>query len=235
MSDRPLSVRGPWAFIQAFLLGGALMALWQMPQWSWNGEVRIEGAAHLDPTTLIKEALGHEGKPLYRIDPATIRDRLLALPSVRNVKVRRWLFPARIEITLRERTPLARVLGTPEPLFLDDEGVIFTLPHGETADVPLSCELATNSLGLTERANLKYLLAAWPPGSKGVVDMRDPARWRATLDGVEVLLGTSDNLSEKFRVYRHLIPLAHQAGKAIQYVDLRFPEAPTVRTSEVIR
>jgi len=228
LSDR---LPGPWGFIQAFVLGGALVALWLMPQWNWDGELRVSGTRRLSQDAVAKAVKGSEGKPLFLIDPAAIRERIKRLDGVEDVKVRRWLLPARVEVTVKERSPILRVAGG--SAYLDATGVAFRLPSAEdTRAIPIEAIVATRSLYATEQAALKVLVSNWPKGAKGTVDLRNPAAWSAVIDGVQVQLGAPEQMAEKLRLYSHLLPLARQSGKAIRYMDLRFPEAPTVRTSE---
>lgn len=237
MSDRPAAsfpAHGPWGFIQAFVLGGALVALWLMPQWTWDGELRVTGVHRLTHAQVERAVKGLEGKPLFLVDPAAIRDRIRGLDGVEDVKVRRWLLPARIEVTVKERSPVLRVAGG--SAYLDATGVAFRLPTAaEPAAIPIEAVVSSRSLQPTELAALKVLLANWPQGAKGTLDLRDPAAWSATIDGVQVMFGAPDEMAAKLRLYSHLLPLARKSGKAIRYMDLRFPEAPTVRTSEATR
>lgn len=237
MSDRPAAsfpAHGPWGFIQAFVLGGALVALWLMPQWGWDGELRVTGTQRLTHEAVAKAVKGSEGRPLFLVDPGAMRERLRGLDGVEDVKVRRWLLPARVEITVKERSPVLRVAGSSS--YLDASGVAFRLPHQTApANIPIEALVASRSLSTSELVGLKVLVANWPPGTRGSVDLRDPTAWSCTIDGVRVLLGTPDELSEKLRLYSHLLPLARKSGKAIRYLDVRFPEAPTVRTSEAPR
>lgn len=237
MSDRPAAsfpAHGPWGFIQAFVLGGALVALWLMPQWRWDGELRVSGTRRLTHDQVAKAAKGSEGRPLFLVDPATIRDRLRGLEGVEDVKVRRWLLPARVEVTVKERSPVLRVAGAAS--YLDATGVAFRLQkQADKQAIPIEALVASRSLYATEQAALKALVANWPAGARGTVDLRDPASWSATIDGVQVLFGAPDEMREKLRLYSHLLPLARKSGKAIRYMDLRFPEAPTVRTFEAPR
>ncbi len=234
MSDRPAALfpaHGPWGFIQAFVLGGALVALWLMPQWNWAGELRIAGNQRLTHDKVAKAVKGLEGKPLFLIDPAAIRARVKGLDGVEDVKVRRWLLPARIEVTVKERSPVLRVAGG--SAYLDATGVAFRLPAGaDQAAIPIEALVASRSFLPTEQAALKVLLANWPQGARGTLDVRNPAAWGATIDGVQIMLGAPEQMAEKLRLYSHLLPLARKSGKAIRYMDLRFPESPTVRTSE---
>lgn len=234
MSERPASwfhAHGPWGFIQAFVFGGALVALWLMPQWNWDGTLHVSGTHRLTHEQVAKAVKGSEGRPLFMVDPATIRERVRSLEGVEDVKVRRWLLPARVEVTVKERAPMLRVAGA--AAYLDATGVAFRLPSAtQPQATPIQALVASRSLAANEQAALKVAVAHWPRGAKGTLDLRDPASWSATIDGVQVRLGSPDQMEEKLRLYSHLLPLARKSGKTIRYMDLRFPEAPTVRTSE---
>lgn len=240
MSDRPATPnpgRAMWGFVEAFVSGGMLVALWMMPQWLWGGEVHITGGHRLS-RAFIEQAAGlPSGHALYRIDPEAIRARLRAVPAIEDVRVRRWLFPARLDLTVRERSARAVVANQPQPTYLDSFGESYSLPGGGAAgEAPaIVAELATASLTMEERTALRALFAAWPRGGRGTLDLRDPASWSASIDGIRVGLGAPSDLPQKLTVFSHLVPLARRAGKTIQYVDLRFPEAPTIRTSEATR
>ena len=224
--------RGPWAFFQAFILGGATLALWVMPQWSWDGNVQVEGLHYLSSQLILRTAALPTKGRLFQIDPAKIRSRLLQLDAVEDAKVRRWLFPARLDIEIKERTPMVRLLGTTPPTYLDNQGIPFTLPASSSPPTRLSVSIASGTLTPEDRLDLQTLLLNWPTGSRGTLKICDPASWSATIDGVPVVLGSGDNLGEKLHLYSQLLPLARRAEKAVEYIDLRFPEAPTLRASE---
>lgn len=234
MSERPATwfpAHGPWGFLQAFVLGGALVAIWLMPQWNWDGELRVAGTQRLSHDQVLRAVKGSEGRPLFLVDPALMRARLKHLEGVEDVKVRRWLLPARVEVTIKERSPILRVAGG--SAYLDAKGVPFRLPRAVAPEaIPIEALVASRSLSVPEQAALKDLVTHWPKGVRGTVDLRRASAWSATLDGVQVLLGGPEAIPEKLRLYSHLLPLARKSGKAIRYMDLRFPEAPTVRTSE---
>jgi cell division septal protein FtsQ len=235
LSERPASpdlARALWGFVEAFVVGGALVALWMMPQWLWTGDVKVVGCDRLSPAFVERTAGLPAHATLYRVDPEAIRRRLMAVSAIENVRIRRWLFPPRLEIAIRERMPRAAVLGTGG--YLDAWGESFTLP-GSPVTPPVTALLGSASLSPESRLALRTLLGSWPRGSRGTLDLRDPASWSVTMDGVTLGLGSPTDLSRKLSVYAHLQPLARQSGKTLQYVDLRFPEAPTIRTSEATR
>lgn len=217
---------------QAFVLGGAAVALWAMPQWVWHGDLKIIGAKRLMAAPLAETLADRKGQPLYRIDPEQIRQEVLKNPAIADAKVRRWLFPARLEVTLREREPLARLK---DGRVVDFDGVVFRLPEGgKGVKLELDAPLAGDRL---EDDPLKALreLSLYGEGLSGSLDMTRPGEWGGKLNGVEVRLGEGRAIAEKLHVFRHLLPLASSESRAVEYVDLRSPEAPVVKGADPTR
>lgn len=221
--------RGPNVFagiLQAFVLGGAAVALWAMPQWTWHGDLKVIGAKRLMAATLADKLADRKGQPLYRIDPQEIRAQVLSNPAVSDAKVRRWLFPARLEVSIREREPLARLK---DGQVVDFEGVVFKLPEGASGvKLELSAPLKDGRL---EGEPLEALreLALYGGGLAGTVDMSKPGEWTGKLNGVDIRFGEGRAIAEKLHVFRHLLPLAITGSRAVEYVDLRSPESPVVK------
>ena len=227
--------RGPnflAGLLQAFVLGGAGVALWAMPQWTWHGDLKVIGAKRLMAATLSDKLADREGMPLYRIDPQEIREVVLSNPAVSDAKVRRWLFPSRLEVTIREREPVARLS---DGRVVDYEGVIFKLPEGGKG-VKLEVH-APLTEGRLEGEPLRALqeLALYGEGLSGTVDMTKAGQWTGNLNGVAIRFGEGRAIAEKLHVFRHLLPLAISGSRAVEYVDLRSPESPVVKGSDSTR
>lgn len=224
--------RGPNLFagiLQAFVLGGAGVALWAMPQWTWHGDLKVIGAKRLMAAPLAETLADRKGMPLYRIDPRDIREEVLKNPAIADAKVRRWLFPARLEVTLREREPLARLT---DGRVVDFDGVIFKLPEGAKG-VKLEVSAPVKDGRLADEP-LKALreLALYGDGLSGTVDMSKPGEWTGKLNGVDIRFGEGRAIAQKLHVFRHLLPLASAEVRAVEYVDLRSPESPVVKGSD---
>jgi cell division septal protein FtsQ len=215
--------------IQAFVLGGAAVALWAMPQWTWEGDLKVIGARRLMAAPLAEAIADRKGMPLYRIDPRTIREDVLKNPAIADAKVRRWLFPARLEVTLREREPLARLK---DGQVVDFEGVLFRIPEGARG-VKLELDAPLTG-GRLEGPPLQALreLALYGEGLEGTLDMTRPGNWTGKLNGIEIRFGEGRAIAEKLHVFRHLLPLALAGSAAVEYVDLRSPESPVVKGSD---
>lgn len=227
--------QGPNFFVglvQAFVLGGAGVALWAMPQWTWHGDLQVIGAKRLMATALADTLADYEGQALYRIDPRDIRKVVMSNPAVSDAKVRRWLFPARLEITLREREPLAKLA---DGRVVDYDGVVFKLPEGgKGLKLELHVPLTNDRL---EGEALQALrdLVLYGDGLEGTVDMTRSGEWQGTLNGVAVRFGEGREIGQKLHVFKHLFPLASSESSAVEYVDLRSPESPVVKGSDTKR
>lgn len=222
MSDRR---GGPWAFMQAFLYGGGLGAIWLMPQWQWTGDVRLAGSER--PEVRVVANASADARPLFLVDPARWREPLERDPAIAQVQVHRWLFPPRVEITVKERVPVARVVDATGMVYLDRGGRAFPLAQPQV--VTWSARLGGRTLSATESLAWRELLAVWPGRAPVQVDLRDPASWSLHVEGVSMLFGAPTRLADKVRAQAHLRPLAQAAGQPLRYLDLRFPETPTVR------
>jgi cell division protein FtsQ len=88
-------------------------------------DVRLEGRRHANKTRLIK-ALGlRRGDPILTFDLAAARQRLRALPWVRDASVKRRL-PDMIQISVKERKPMALWQRKGKLVLVDTYGVVIT-------------------------------------------------------------------------------------------------------------
>lgn len=96
------------------------LALWRSPL----RHVDVRGNRALAASDLVARAGLHAGLAMGRIDPFAVSVRLMALPRIAAVDVRR-IFPGRVDLVVTERIPAAVVErpGSP-PLLIDAEGVM---------------------------------------------------------------------------------------------------------------
>ena len=226
----PLPERSPFHLAQAFVIGGLLVALWMMPQWTWQGDIRITGLRRVQQTAIASHLLAHRGQPLHAMDIGQMRDELRELDGIQEVEIRRWLFPARLEVVVHERDPRARVTGDLAGYFLDAEGQIFRMdPTWITAPLPMGVRLATASWHPREMKAYRELLERWPAGQVGEVQTTASESWKVHLEGTEVHLGRPGDIPAKWHAYRTVWGLARQEGKQLEYIDVQIPDAPSVR------
>ena len=226
----PLPERSPFQLAEAFVIGGLLVAIWMMPQWIWDGEIRITGLRRVHQAAIAARLLPHRGKPLHALDVARMRADLRELDAVEDAEIRRWLFPARLEVKVTERDPRSRATGALAGWFLDGEGRVFRMdPSWIASPLPLGVNLATESWKTREQQAYREILERWPADRTGELDATATESWKVRLEGVTVNLGTPRDIPAKWVAYRTVWDLARQGGKRLEYIDVQLPDAPSVR------
>ncbi|MBI6546838.1 MAG: FtsQ-type POTRA domain-containing protein, partial [Cyanobacteria bacterium NC_groundwater_1444_Ag_S-0.65um_54_12] len=178
------------SFLYVFLAGGSVIAAWAAAEWRWNGQFELLGGAEVTRSQ-VAALLPPPDQPLYLLDPVPIRRELETIPIVKTAVVRRWLFPSRLAIEIKERKPYAKLTIMPSAnynRYLDQEGYVFTTRQAlVTPPVTVIASIADQLL--QQRSDLVKLIAFWPKGSPVSVDARDPQGWQLLARRLRILIG----------------------------------------------
>lgn len=210
----------------------AVIALWLSDVWAWEGELVVRGNRIVGKQELLAKLNLPPRRPLYLVNPIVVAEGLHQLPAVREVAVRRWLFPARLEINVLEREALVPV-ATPAggiPRWLDQDGVVFEAPRRlvkPTFTIVLHTGLQPGDrLPPKAVSGLFEALNAWPEEG-GVLDLRRLDDVGARLGGWNVRLGELGDTAVKLALFQHLKPLAAKYKPRLDYINLRFAKSPS--------
>ena len=218
--------------------------LWTGPFWRWDGQMTVTGNRLVSKQEIFSKLYVPQNTPLYMLNPQGIAAQLGAIPSVAQVAVRRWLFPARLEVMILERQALVRVegpKGEPVSRWIDQEGVVFAAPGAHIkARFPIRVwtELQPGDrLPPEVQTHLFELLNAWPKQAEGRLDLRKPRDVYAAIAGVPVRLGEVSEIALKFAMFDHVQPEAKKYKDRLKYINLRFPASPTfvLKTGDEIK
>lgn len=220
--------------------------LWSGPFWRWDGQMTVTGNRLVGKQEILAKLYVPQNTPLYMLRPQDLAVQLGAIPAVAQVAVRRWLFPARLEIMILERQALVRVEGPKgEPLsrWIDQEGVVFAAPAAHIqARFPIRIwtELQPGDrLPAEVQTHLFELLNAWPKDAEGRLDLRKPRDVYASIAGTPVRLGEVSDIALKFAMFEHVrsAPEAKKYKDRLKYINLRFPASPTfvLKTGDEIK
>jgi len=222
---RRLRSARPWLLTVA-VVGAVALAGWAVFFSSWlaTEQVDVGGTSIVTADEVRKAAAIDVGTPLVRVDLDAARDRIEELPAVDSASVHRsW--PHTIEITVKERVPLATVPRHDQWFAMDDEGVLFRPTPMRDAGLPIVA-LAPGA-DAAARHEVASVVAALPSDL-----MSETRRVRArsmdsiTLslaDGRSVRWGSADESQRKVQVLAVLLK-----QKASVY-DVSVPEQPTTR------
>ncbi len=186
-------------------------------------EVRITGVEVLSSEEVASAAEVPLGTPMARIDLDQIRERVAALPPVREVEVTRPL-PDLIVITVTERTPVYAVKqnGADGYLLVDVEGVAYT-----TVTSPPPELLVASAANADLLADIAVVVADLPEELRDLVrsisaETKDSIELELT-KGRTVVWGSADQGPLKAQV---LAVLLKEKGSVY---NVSAPERPAVR------
>lgn len=102
-------LKGYARFLLGLAMAYALYRFWSAPVWDWSGQMSITGNRLVTRQELLDRLEVTKKTPLYRLNPQYISTQLEGVPAIARVAVRRWLFPARLELNVIERQALVQV------------------------------------------------------------------------------------------------------------------------------
>lgn len=247
-SQRRLNrLRSLWKlFIIVFLISLGLAVL-KMPQWRLhkNAFDNLNSPAleivnnRIVPAQKILSALRRNQvstKPIFLVKTDNLKKSILQLEPVRDVYIRRFWFPARLQIIIIERIPAITI--SPD---VDVEPIAFFSSDGKLIGrdyMPLSPEFKTvkvitygsgddyRNWDKTKVNNFKRLAATVEMDSGETVeyiDYRNPKDVYVKIPTVNIRLG-SFNAGTFDKIHRipSLLPQVKMLNKKVKYIDLRW-------------
>jgi cell division protein FtsQ len=190
-------------------------------------EVNVVGGSDwVDPAAVVAVAAGQEGTPLLRVDTATVRDQVAAMPGVLEAGVERNL-PRGLTITVVPREPVALVAQDAATVQLvGSDGVVIATTPVEQAPVglpTLAVDMTTPGAG-TAVNDVLAVLADLPPellGQMASAGAAGPGDVRLELvGGAQVVWGSASDSALKAAVLQTLL----QVGASTY--DVSTPETP---------
>lgn len=186
----------------------------------------VGGSAYVDTAAVVAVAAAQEGTPLLRLDTATVRDQVAAMPGVLQASVDRDL-PRGLTITVVAREPVALVAQDAATVQLvGSDGVVIATTPVEQAPVglpTLAVDMATTGAG-TAVNDVLAVLADLPPellGQMASAGATGPGNVRFELvDGAQVVWGSASDNALKAAVLTTLL----QVGASTY--DVSTPETP---------
>lgn len=197
-------------------------------------EVRITGTEVLDPADVMATANLPLGTSLLRLPLAAVRDRVEALPRVRDAEVVR-VDPVTVEIRVTERVPTLEARRGDQAVVVDDDGIVMArgavdgLSVVVVRDGPLPApgESVAVNPALANAVAFDHDLPG--PTRSLVRAIRAEGEDRAVLvlrDDVRVEVGRAEDVEAKARALAAV--LEDLDGREVVSIDVRAPAAPIV-------
>lgn len=173
--------------------------------------------------------------PIFLMSVAPIKKELYKIPVMKNIYVRRYGFPARIQIIIRERTPIAIIKtdlnGRPSAFFTAD-GILITNKQymnlsGYDSKV---LKILTTQQGMKKEISVakikeieKIVKAVENYSNENVeyIDIRKPNDVFVKIKTTSIRLGTLDStVFERIKRIYTILPQITEVNSKIKYIDL---------------
>ncbi len=235
----PWTVHWRRAALLALVVSGVALAgywLYHSPLLSVR-EVTVEGADRLSPE-VVRNTAGIEGESIIRPDFKGARERLLALPLVKEASVSRdWPNGARISIV--ERVPWGLWQVGERRFVVDEEGFVLDAPAPEGAPVIVQTDGPAPG-GRVDPGAVAVVRLLVPTSvqtlgrSVVALEFSQTSGLSAVLSGgagpdVRVTFGDAQGYEFKVAALFAVLRQAQEEGRSLSKVDLRFGDRVAVQ------
>lgn len=206
--------------------------------------ITVDGHERLSTGEVLALVEGLRGRHIMGLDLDEWQQRLLSSPWVEEATLRRVL-PSTVEVTVRERRPIAVGRMGSALYLIDAHGIVvdeygpayadFDLPIVDGLAAPKGRDGLVDQARAALAARVIAALAAHPELSKRVsqIDVSDPHDAVVMLEGDRALLRVGEeDFVERLEQYLELGDALRERVAEIDYVDLRFAERLYVRPAK---
>lgn len=243
--------------VNIFLIFG-LCYITRVPQWyldknafstSDSGALEILNN-NIVPTQKILSALKTEkvpNVPIYMADTKHLKEKLIQFPPIEDVYIRRYAFPARLQIIIREREPFitispdakispvafftrdGKLIGHEYLPFKKDYKTLKVLSYGNKGDDYSKWDIKK----LLKIEKIAKYIEVYSKESVEYVDLRNPDDVYVKIKSVNIRLGRLDeNVYERIKRIPSIIPQIQLMDSKIKYLDLRWEDTNYLKLDE---
>lgn len=185
--------------------------------------------------------------PIYMADTKNLKDRLMQFPPVEDVYIRRYAFPARLQIILREREPFITIspdAKVPPVAFYTRDGkligreylplksqykTLLVLSYGNKGDDYGKWDMKK----LQKLEKIAKLIETYAKEPVEYIDLRNPEDVYVKIKSVNIRLGRLDeNAYERIKRIPSIIPQVQLMDTKIEYLDLRWENTNYLKLDE---
>jgi len=232
------------SFILVLLFGTGMYFFWTLPEFRVSS-AQITGNQRI-PADEINAALELNGRPVFLLTPAQIREQALrAYPELASVDVTIDL-PNLVAVNVTERQPVIQWQQDGGYTWIDETGTAFR-PRGEAPGLvvvqalgspPVITLLEEDPLvpaPFIQEDTVKALMALAPHVPTGTPILYDPTTGLSWADGRgwQTIFGNGENVEVKVRVYQTMVDWLTQRGVRPILINVAYPDAPFYRVEQV--
>jgi cell division protein FtsQ len=205
-------------------------------------KMEVRGCSTIDEETVIKLSGLTLGTNLFKIDAQKAITKLELHPVIKTVHISRKI-PHTLVLEVKERIPIALVVGSGEYLAIDVEGIYikqvddllnFNLPVISgiplKENIPLGANVTTpgleSALQLLRLMEKKFL--------ENVTEINATTPYNLTLkmlQGVKINFGEPEEIERKLQLIQELLVENEELinKQTVEYIDLRYKSLPVIK------
>ena len=229
-----------WRRVLAAAIVAGLLAVGGV--WLYNSpvlevhSVKVQGTSAL-PADYVRAVAALDGESIVRPDFAGARERLLALPLVKEVHISRD-FPRGASIKVIERAPWGVWLAGSQPYVIDDEGVVLGLPVPQNVPLIVQTDPPAEPLAAGSRVDfgavdVAHRLVATAEQTVGhtvtALEFSQANGLTVAFGDLHVLFGDAIDYEYKVAALSGVLDQAAADGRTVSRVDLRFGDRVAVQ------
>ena len=248
------------ALYKMFLILGMIFLIWfiiKMPQWRLpaNAFDNLNSPAleiinnRIVPSQRILGALRRNQvptQPIFLVKTDNLKKSIVQLEPIQNVYIRRFWFPARLQIIVIERTPaltIAPNLEVPPIAFFSVDGKLIGREYMPLADDYKTVLVLTYGSGddyrnwdvakVTNFKRIATMVEAETGEEVEYIDYRDPKDVYIKIPTVNIRLGSlNPSTFEKIQRLPSLLPQVKMINQKVKYIDLRWDNSNFIKLGE---
>ena len=185
--------------------------------------------------------------PIYMAKTKNLKDKLMQFPPIEDVYIRRYAFPARLQIIVREREPFitvspdakvapvafftkdGKLIGREYLPFKKDYKTLKVLSYGNKGDDYAKWDMKK----LQKIDNIARLIETYSGENVEYIDLRNPEDVYVKIKSVNIRLGRLDeNVYERIKRIPSIIPQVQLMDSKIKYLDLRWEDTNYLKLDE---
>lgn len=213
---------------------------WYLPQDTYTKpeKNRIEIINNkIIPTNIIHKNLSNltvPKIPIFMMSIKPIQKELYKIPVIKQVYIRRYAFPGRIQIIITERVPSAIIkadlAGKPIAFYTTDNVLVTNKQYLNIQDNPAIVKILTKPKGLEKVLTVKKYLElekivkdveTYSNQKVEYIDIKNPNDVYVKIKTTSIRLGTLDStVFDRIKRIYTILPQITEENSRIQYIDL---------------
>ena len=175
-------------------------------------------------------------QPIFLVKTDNLKKSITQLEPIQNVYIRRFWFPARLQIIVIERTPIITIapnLDVPPIAFFSLDGKLIGreyMPLSDDYDTVLVITYGSGDdyrnwdvVKVNDFRKLASLVEAETGEKVEYIDYRDPKDVYIKIPTVNIRLGSiNPNVFNKLQKLPSILPQVKKINKKVKYIDLRW-------------